>query len=777
MGILADFDLAQIREKFGCRFLIETGTGRGGGVDYARRFGFERVFSIEIAPELAAGATKRFADDPSVSIINTDSETGLRQSLANVPRDTPVVYWLDAHFPGADYGLAKYDTETNIDRRLPLQREMELIASLRPIAGDVFLIDDLRIYEEGPYEMGNITHLGPGVLPEQRNIRFIETMLAATHTIQRLYKKSGYIVALPKQPAQVNTVEMARSALARNDIAAAEAIATKIRLTEPGNSDALIVLGLAAKRRRDFSLGYTYLAQAAAAAPRNAEALGHLAVINHELGRLPQAEKAFQAALALTPNAPVLLFNFANLLGKLNRPAEAVQLYQRAIVAEPRFVQARIALAKLLEQANHIDPAISVLATATSLAAPVTDDALQLAERLTARGGRLPVEIWQRLAEVRPDDPAIQVRLGTALGENGRRDEAFATLQNVATLPGVTAENLFETGKALYALGEDSAAATAYRSTLALNPDHAPAHNNLSMILFLDGNFEEAWEHHEKRFEAKGRPRPPFPGAPLTTPEITGKTLFFHGEQGLGDNVQFLRYAKILHDRGNRIVVGVRNELVELFRAQDYIDVVVTDGDKIPPIDFHCPLMSLGHVFRSGLASIPAELPYLRVPQERIEPWKKRLSAIKRPRIGLVWAGNHVHYNDANRSISSELFLPTFQDLPQTFISLQKPWPENAQRPEGLLDLGAEFMDFADTAAAVNELDLVITVDTSLSHLTGALGRPVWILLPTPCDWRWTRSGDRTPWYPQAQLFRQTKAGDWGEVLQRVRQQLLTMKG
>ncbi len=588
--------------------------------------------------------------------------------------------------------------------------------------------------------------------------------------------ETGYVVGLPRRPAEVKpTAAQARDALGRNDIARAEDIARKLHAADPGDSDALVVLGLAARRRGDLSGAHAFLTQAAAAAPRNVEARGNLGLVEQDLGRLAQAEESFRAALAVDPNAPAVLFNLANLLAARDRRPEAIALCRRAIAAAPDLPQARVMLAVLLEQERQDDDAVDALRAAASFPAPVVASARQVAAKLAARGVRLPVAIWKLLAQTLPDDPLLRLRLGEALALDGSRAEALTALKGVRALPGATAQQIFESGNALGGLGEDQEAAAAYRSALAADPAHAAAHNNLAMLLFLDGNFEAAWGHHEWRFAAKGLSRPQLPGTGLTTPDIAGKTIFLHGEQGLGDNVQFLRYAKRLHDRGNRILVGVRDELVGLFRAQDYVDAVIGDGGTIPPFDHHCAMLSLPHVFRTSMDSIPADIPYLRVPGQTKAIWKARLAGARGPRIGVAWSGNPVHHNDPRRSISGSLFLATFEDLPVTLISLQKPWPDATARPAGMLDPGSDLGDLADTAAVIDELDLVIAVDTSPAHLAGALGRPLWLLLPSPCDWRWTRTGERTPWYPQARLFRQRTPGDWGEVLRRVRGELLAL--
>jgi Flp pilus assembly protein TadD len=782
MGTLTDFDLRQIRDRFRCRFLVETGTGRGGGVNYARQFDFDHIYSIEISRELATCAAQRFASHKHITILNADSEAGLRDVLARVPKDTPIVFWLDAHFPGADFGLAGYDSETDAVQRLPLQREMELIVSLRRADHDVFLIDDLRIYEDGPFEMGTIGNAGVAIPPDQRGIGFIERLFGTTHTIQRSYTKTGYVIMLPKKVAPaVREVSMAaaRDALVCGNIDEAERMAEDIRNAAPTDANALILLAVIARRRRQFDQALTLLGQVVASAPGNAEAHANLGLVHQDLQHFDKAEAALRTALNLAPDTPEIGFNLARLLLSLGRNVEAAATCRRVLNVAPFFIPAHLALATALLQADDKTGAVSTLAQMPPPPHTMADDFIWIVQALAGKGTPPPPDLWKRALSLRPEDAALQLGHAMALGKVGQRDAALEILRRLAARSDATAAFFFELGKMFVSLDAETDAVAAYRHALAIDPSHAAANNNLAMILFLDGNFEEAWEHHEWRFEAKNLPRPHYPGPTLDNAAVGDRTLFLYGEQGLGDNIQFLRYAKILRQQGNRIVLGVRKELTELFKAQDYVDDIITDGETVPPFDFQLPLLSLPRLFRTRLDSVPADIPYLHLPKETLARWGKTrqwLEGIKGPRIGLVWAGNPGHHNDANRSIPTDLFLRLIDSLPYSFMAFQKPWPAGTPRPPGLVDLGTEFNDLTETAAALSYMDLVISVDTSVAHLAGALGRPVWLLLPTPCDWRWTRDGETTPWYPQMRLFRQRQGGNWAEVLECVRGELATLK-
>ena len=250
--------------------------------------------------------------------------------------------------------------------------------------------------------------------------------------------------------------------------------------------------------------------------------------------------------------------------------------------------------------------------------------------------------------------------------------------------------------------------------------------------------------------------------------------MLLHNEQGLGDALQFCRYVPLLRDRGAEIILEIESPLQELLSRLPGISRCIAKGDPLPAFDFHCPLTSLPLAFSTTLDTVPAEVPYLPQPSEGAGP---QLGPSERPRIGLVWSGNPNHTNDRNRSLPFRELLPLFDGVAAEFVSLQKnlhPEDEELMRQRSdVLDLGPALRDFCATAAVVEQLDLIISVDTSVAHLAGGLGRPLWILLPYIPDWRWLLDRDDSPWYPSARLFRQTATRDWAEVVERVRAALV----
>lgn len=250
---------------------------------------------------------------------------------------------------------------------------------------------------------------------------------------------------------------------------------------------------------------------------------------------------------------------------------------------------------------------------------------------------------------------------------------------------------------------------------------------------------------------------------------LAGKTLLLQAEQGLGDTLQFCRYASVAQQQGARVVLEAQPPLVPLLRSLQGASQVVARGDPLPAFDVHCPLMSLPVAFGTTLDSVPSAVPYLEAPAERVQAWRSRLGPAKAPRVGLAWSGSRTHRQDRERSLALERLLAA---LPPglTYVSLQKE-VRDTDRPamQGLQDMGAELADFADTAALCEQLDLVISVDSSVAHLAGALGRETWLLLPFNADWRWLLRRADSPWYPGMRLLRQPVAGDWDAVLDGLR--------
>lgn len=368
--------------------------------------------------------------------------------------------------------------------------------------------------------------------------------------------------------------------------------------------------------------------------------------------------------------------------------------------------------------------------------------------------------------------PEAHYNRGNALRELGRLDDAIASYERALRLRPDFVGPLVNRARTLRDLGRFDAALAGNARALALAPDLAEAHLNQAMIHLLRGDFENGlpefeWRWRDAQLAAARRDFP----VPQWQGDIdpAGRTVLVHAEQGLGDTLQFARYTPLLASRGARVVLEVQPPLQNLLRSLPGGVEVIARGDALPPIDLHCPLLSLPLAFGTRPGSIPAPVGYVQADAARVSRWLARLGPATGTRVGLVWSGNPDHNNDRNRSLPLAALTPLFRPGLE-FVSLQpaiRPGDDkllqSGQLP--LRHFGGELEDFADTAALASCMDLVIAVDTAGAHLAGALGRPLWLLLPWLPDWRWLLDRDDSPWYPTARLFRQPRPGDWASVI------------
>jgi hypothetical protein len=399
--------------------------------------------------------------------------------------------------------------------------------------------------------------------------------------------------------------------------------------------------------------------------------------------------------------------------------------------------------------------------------------------------GRHPaaVDLASRALELDPTQVEVLCNRGAALRALGRYQEALADYDSaLATAPAHGAAHN-NRGVALAALNRYDDARAAYDRALAIDPHDERARFNRALALLVSGDLPAGFADFESRWRGSDTQAGPRPmQAPQWTGRepLAGKTILLHAEQGLGDSIQFARYVPLVAGRGATVILEAHGGLGPLLQGLNGVTRVITRGEALPQHDFHCPLMSLALAFGTTLDTIPHAVPYLEAPQEHLERWRARLGARRRPRVGLAWSGSTTLRNDRNRSIALEQLAP-LRALPFDFHSLQK-----EVRPGDAAALasgppvetfGDELADFRDTAALVQLMDLVISVDTAVAHLAGALAKPVWILLPWSPDWRWLLGRRESPWYPTARLWRQASPGDWRGVIERVREEARTTLG
>lgn len=435
-----------------------------------------------------------------------------------------------------------------------------------------------------------------------------------------------------------------------------------------------------------------------------------------------------------------------NALLGLERHAEAAEAYAQALARNPGDIDARRNRAAALRALGRFDDALAEYDAALALTGPHAE---------------------------------LHYNRALALQQLGRYDDALASHAAAAAAPADTAQALFTRALARQHLGDDDAALSDYAEACRRDPNHGAARRSEAFCRLLTGDFDAGWRQHEARWEAadvmlhrRHADRPMWTG----DEPLAGRTLLLHAEQGYGDTLQFCRYANLAHDAGATVIVEAPAALGELLGTLSGVSRVVTEGQPMPAFDLQCPLMSLPYAFRTTLDTVPADVPYLRADASRRAAWAQRIDATAPPgrlRVGLAWSGNPRHSNDENRSIPFAMLAPLVasEALHATFVSLQpqvRARDADALAASGVLSFADALHDFSETAALVDTLDLVISVDTSVAHLAGALGRPVWVLLPRVPDWRWLLEHDDCPWYPAATLFRQTRPGDWPAVIGRV---------
>jgi tetratricopeptide (TPR) repeat protein len=487
--------------------------------------------------------------------------------------------------------------------------------------------------------------------------------------------------------------------------------------------------------------------RALAAAPREANALHLLGVLTAQCGRPDEAIALIGAAIAETPNEALFHANLGRACKAAGRPAEALASFDRAIAL------------------GSTDPGVF----------NDRGNALRDLGRPQAA-----LDSFDHAIALRPDYAEAFSNRGNALLDLDRPHAALASYGQAIALRPDQADALSNRAIVLTLLGRHTAALQSYDQALTQRPDHLDARLGRGLTLLKLGDLPRGWPDYEARWRtpqlaplAARFAAPPWLGAET----LAGKTILARAEQGFGDTLQFCRYVPLVAARGARVVLAVPRPLIRLLATLDGVFEVLSEGDPVPAYDVHSPLMSLPLAFATTLETIPPPA-RLTPPPQRVADWHRRLAPLARPRVGLCWAGGlrrddpAAHAIDRRRSITLAHYAPLAAVTGPSFVSLQKgePAAEAATPAAGpaLHDWTADLHDFADTAALIEALDLVITVDTAIAHLAATLGKPTWILNRHDACWRWLLDRDDSPWYPTARLFRQPAADDWPAVIDAV---------
>ncbi len=514
--------------------------------------------------------------------------------------------------------------------------------------------------------------------------------------------------------------------------------------------------------------------RALALAPDHASAHCNRGNILRDLSCPAEALQSFDKAIQIKPDYAEAHNNRGNVLRDLERPAEALQSYDQALTIRPAYAQALNNRGNALRDLGRPDEALTSYDQALKIRPDYVD-------ALNSRGNALrelsifdeALESLDRALQIDPERVQALNNRGNVLQDMMLAEQALASYERALGIDPGNAETLNNRGKALQDLHRCEEALKSYAGAQQARPDYADAHWNEALCRLLMGDFLPGWKKYEWRWKkrplmsaARDFPQPLWLGeAPLQ-----GKAILLHSEQGLGDTIQFSRYASQVARLGAKVLLEVQPPLKALLQNLDGVSQVLRVGETLPPFDYHCPLLSLPLAFQADQSNISGTS-YLQGDPQKISEWQSRLGEADRMRIGLVWSGGTSHKNDRNRSLAFENFLPLL-DRRANFFCLQKVLRpqdrEGLEQAPGIKFVGDALGDFSETAALVSLMDLVITVDTSVAHLAGAMGKEVWLLLPFSPDWRWLLGRTDSPWYDSARLFRQPRVGEWGSVLDEV---------
>jgi len=552
------------------------------------------------------------------------------------------------------------------------------------------------------------------------------------------------LVASPRHADAAKALGGVLLALGRH--AEAAAALEKACTLSPGSAAAYFDLGTAYAALKQMDLAETAYAKATALNPASAEAHNKLGGLQRRREKLDEAVLSYRSAVKADPRHSLAWYNLAMTLHVQGKSAQALEAYQKTLELEPRNAGAENNMGLVLKAEGRVEEAIEALRRALAL---------------------------------KPDYALAMINLGAALQVANRAAESIPVLEAAARLAPKDLRPQSHIGNAYAALNRPTEALAAYDRALRITPGKLDVLYNVALARLVMGDFERGLTDYDTRVGTEAhRRRHPYAAPRWHRGEaLKGKTILVYAEQGLGDTIQFVRYIPLLEEMGATLILRVQSSLKTLIAARFPGAVVVSAKDPIPAHHFKCPLLSLPYEFGTRVGTIPAKVPYLRAPEAKVAAWNNVFAQAPGLKVGLVWSGNPRHQFDHNRSIPVAPFSRLTEDVPAHFFAIQKIIRESdLVKLPGLPrinDLSRKIRSFEDTAAIIAALDLVITVDTSVAHLAGALGKKAWVLLGFTPDWRWLLDRADTPWYPSLRLFRQKAVGDWGPVLEEVRSALL----
>jgi tetratricopeptide (TPR) repeat protein len=561
-------------------------------------------------------------------------------------------------------------------------------------------------------------------------------------------------------------------------VGTAEAYYRRSLKADPRSAQALHFLGLLAQEAGQYEKSIRLLGEALAVNPDDPDTLNSLAKAYVSQGQLQPASLCYRRLAELLPYSAQAHHWLGTAEEWLGDWEAAAASYRRALTLQPDSPDFYASLARLQSKQGATGEAVESCRRALALD-PHRHEIYGLLGQALINGGDYgaAVEVYQRALAFKPDSANAVFGLGYLFERQGDLRAAKESYQQALRFDPRLVDAHLHLGITHLLQGDLASAGESFERVRNLAPDNAEARTFLAHLHLLRGNFSSGWSEYEYRWSTphflRGRrkfPQPRWNGEPLE-----GLRILLHAEQGLGDTLQFVRYVPLVAARGGKVALEVPRGLHRLLAMTEGADKVIRCGEVLPEVDWQCPLLSLPWAFATELDSIPAKIPYVYPDAALVEAWQQRLQG-NALRIGLVWGGNPTFPHERWRSIPLEQLAPLTNIEDTIFYSLQVGPAARQAKQLGsrvrLIDLQGELKDFADTAAVVTNLHLVISIDTAVAHLAGALAKPVWILLHLSADWRWLLDREDSPWYPTARLFRQSTLGNWRDVVGRVEQEL-----
>lgn len=555
------------------------------------------------------------------------------------------------------------------------------------------------------------------------------------------------------------------------------------RSKDPSNSaKTLNNLGLTHAQNGNLDEARLCFERAVALDSSHAGAHNNLGNVFREQREFDQAVASYRAALAADPSYSRAYFNLGQALTELGRAAEAAASFSRCLKLDPNNLEAGVALGNALQNQDKWQEAERCFQQALSLAphSSLAHSSMALFHR--QRGDlELAIQFFDRALQLEPQSVEILANKALALSEAGKFDDAMTCCDLALRIDAKNVLALTHNGIVLRNYGKIAEAIDCYDRALEIEPDCVAARLNRAMLLLKSGDFARGWPEYEWRWK-QVTVRIPYTSAPLWDGSpLDGRTILLHAEQGKGDIIQFIRYVQLTKQRGGRVIVSADPSAMPLLEMAHGVEQLVSRDDPPPPHDLQAALMSLPACFGTTVETIPADVPYFTPPTLLIEQWRNELKRIDGLKIGIAWQGNPKYPGDRQRSIPLAQFSPLAELSGATLVGLQIGYGTEQQSQVAdkftvvqLAGSDNAHLDFPNTAAIMQGLDLVVTSDTSIAHLAGALARPVWVALPLACDWRWMTHRDDTPWYPNMKIFRQRVSGDWFSVFNEMKKNLST---